>query len=341
LDKPNHLFGQHLRFAVIFVTKAFMRTASRWIIAGSSGRVALSIAVALVFLAPAIGFTGSPAQRPLEKIPSPEDTALPLRQQASQMADTLVHCGFSREEACDIALNDMPGLKDVEWWKREVLPRVAEEYRRPVEKELERSQNLAQHSDRDAVVAYLSEIAIWRIIERERHFSATKLFDLWQAGIVNQSDDWWNAQIDGLSTAKRDEVNKLRQRLTESHRKTSSPGTTSNHALRVGESYNDVEAELKARHASYRTGSFDKDHRFLIVGHGQIVATFHGDIAIAIISRFKEPLTEAELKDIRGEGNWNLVVPGTSWVRSTDGVMFVYNPKDYTVSLLTRKESSF
>jgi hypothetical protein len=118
-------------------------------------------------------------------------------------------------------------------------------------------------------------------------------------------------------------------------------GATSSYGIRVGDSYNDVEAELKARHAPYVAGVFDKDHRFLNVGHGQILATFHGDIAIAIIFRSKEPLTDAELKDIRGEGNWNLVVPGKTWVRSNDGVMFVYNSKDYTVSFVNAEGLEF
>jgi hypothetical protein len=106
---------------------------------------------------------------------------------------------------------------------------------------------------------------------------------------------------------------------------------TSSYGSRVGENYNDVEAELKAGHAPYIAKSLDKDHRVLSTENGQLVAIFHGDIAIAILSHFKEPLTDAKLKDIRGEGSWNPVVPGKSWVRGNDGMTFAYDPENYTV----------
>jgi len=118
-------------------------------------------------------------------------------------------------------------------------------------------------------------------------------------------------------------------------------GVTSSKGSRVGQSYNDVEAELKARHAPYVAGSFDKDHRFLNAENGQFMAVFHGDIAITIVTHFKEPLTEAKLKDIRGEGNWNPVVPGKSWVRGNDGVTFAYNPENYTVVFANAEGSEF
>jgi hypothetical protein len=118
-------------------------------------------------------------------------------------------------------------------------------------------------------------------------------------------------------------------------------GVTSSNGSRVGQSYDDVEAELKARHAQYVTASVDKDHRVLNAENGQLVAIFQGDRAIAIVTHFKGPLTDAKLKDIRGEGNWNPVVPGKSWARSNDGVTFAYNPENYTVVFANAEGSEF
>jgi len=115
----------------------------------------------------------------------------------------------------------------------------------------------------------------------------------------------------------------------------------SSHAFSVGDRYDDVEAALKAKNASYQLVSLDKDHRILVIGANQIVVVFHGDLAIATIARFTEPRTEAELKDFRGEGNWSPVVPGEMWVRSNDGVKFVYDRKDYSVTFVNSEGFKF
>jgi hypothetical protein len=107
----------------------------------------------------------------------------------------------------------MPGLKPIDWWKKELLPRLTEDHQRLVTKELEAYNQLSWKAKDDVIKAYLGELVIWDTLQQEKHLSIFEVFDLWQGGIVNQTDDWWRAQLEGVSEPKRNHLNDLRQRL--------------------------------------------------------------------------------------------------------------------------------
>ena len=241
-----------LVFGIIAVVKAFTRRTTIWIVTGSFAVLILAVPVLFVVAGFVRVFT-SPSQRFQSKSltsdtgsftrakpadPSPSatigagtmsdakqlsDPASPLRQHAAKMAATLVFCGLSRDEAYEVALHKMPGLTTVNWWRTELLPRFNEEQQRIIVNQLESFQAIERQSGKSAVLAYLYELAIWKILENEKEISRARLFELWQAGVINQSDETWRAGLDGVSATKQGELNRLRDRLKALPEKTISP----------------------------------------------------------------------------------------------------------------------
>jgi hypothetical protein len=143
------------------------------------------------------------------------DITFPIRKQAWTVARTLVDCGISGEEARRIAMYEMPSTKNVDWWKTQLLPRLNLEQQRMAIRELDRYQEITQKSTDAVIVAHLYELAICKMLEEEKQLSINEIFDLWQAGICNQSEQRWTFLLRGLRPAKQDELNKVRTKLVQ------------------------------------------------------------------------------------------------------------------------------
>jgi hypothetical protein len=209
-----------LILAVICVVKAFTRKTKGWIISGIAGAVVIAVPVFLVVAGLISGSTSALHQSDLPRLKQiastlalpedhPGDLAFPLRKQAWQMTVTLIYCDVSNEEACDIALHHLPGA--AVWWTNNLFPHLSLDNQNIVAKELDRFKEIVRSTDRAALGPYLCEKAILRIIQQEKHFTSAQIFDLWQAGILHQSEDWWNAQMDGLPVAKQEQIRKMRR----------------------------------------------------------------------------------------------------------------------------------
>ena len=99
------------------------------------------------------------------------------------------------------------------WWESDLLPRFNAEQRSILSKQLQLYLDVARESTKQTVRAELAERAIIILLQRELKFSNTECFDLWQAGLLNQTEDWWSRQIARVPPAKQKQINDLRKAL--------------------------------------------------------------------------------------------------------------------------------
>jgi len=140
-----------------------------------------------------------------------EDVTLPIRLEAGKMASLLVRCGLSKEDAQDIALSKMP--RGIKWWESEFLPRFSADQRSLLTKQLDRYLDIRQKSSEYVSRAEFLERVILALLQQEKGLTSAQLFDPWQAGLLNQSEDWWKQQMESLSPTKQDQLNNLRKQL--------------------------------------------------------------------------------------------------------------------------------
>ena len=138
------------------------------------------------------------------------DITLPMRVEARKLAGLLKSYGLPADEANYIAFRKMPGGT---WWESDLLPRFNAEQRSILAKQLQLYLDVARESTKRTVRAELAERAIIILLQRELKLSNTECFDLWQAGLLNQTEDWWSRQIDSVVPAKQKQINDLRKAL--------------------------------------------------------------------------------------------------------------------------------
>lgn len=138
-----------------------------------------------------------------------EDVAFALRHRAWRMAGVLIYCGMSPDEARRLAMHKMPGMVNVSWWSTDLLPKFAPEQQQTIRRELQRfTDELSEAGDRQ-MQTYIAEIAICNVFQKEKHLSDTATFNLWQAGLGNQTNQWWQQQLNTLSATGSAEVRRM------------------------------------------------------------------------------------------------------------------------------------
>lgn len=78
-----------------------------------------------------------------------------------------------------------------------------------IRRELQRFKDELAEAGNKQMESYIGEIAICNIFQKERHLSNTAAFNLWQAGLCNQTNEWWQYQLNALSPAARVEIRRM------------------------------------------------------------------------------------------------------------------------------------
>jgi hypothetical protein len=141
-----------------------------------------------------------------------KDITASFRSESRKMAGLLIYCGMPAQEALHIAVRKMPGATTISWWENTLLPRFPAKERALLQEQLNKYLESARTS-RSASGADLMQRTILHILQQAQNLSVTDVFDLYQAGLLSQTDEWWQKQLDTVPPDKRDTVTKFRNDL--------------------------------------------------------------------------------------------------------------------------------
>jgi hypothetical protein len=141
------------------------------------------------------------------------DVTLPTRLEARKMADLLMQCGMSPHDAHRIALHKMPGQTLLEWWDSDILQPFNTEQRALLKQQLYRYLDVVRDRPENQSKAEFVEAVICAALQKDKGLSDTETFNLWQSGLLKQTDDSWNVQMNDLTPSRQRQLNRFRDEL--------------------------------------------------------------------------------------------------------------------------------
>lgn len=135
-----------------------------------------------------------------------KDVTLPIRQEAAKMQSMLIKFGLSEEEADHIVFTKMPGDGTQEWWINECGVRFSKDQTKEISVVLFRYADVLSGAADAEKRNDMAERIILNVLKQERGISSVECYNLWQKGIINLPNEWWNTQVASLIPEKQNQM---------------------------------------------------------------------------------------------------------------------------------------
>jgi hypothetical protein len=212
-----------IAFFMIAIVNACIRRTRGWIAAATVAMVLFLVAVVPMVLGLFMIQSVKRQQAALIRN-KPGDITFALRESASRVVEPLVQSGISGDEARRIAILDMPSTANTNLWTG-LRARLNPKQKEVVISALFEYHLLTHPATDNFLDVFLSEQAICDMLYADTPMTMGKIFDVWRAGLCNQSEDWWESQLRDMPLPKQQEFKHLRTRLTDAEAKGATTST--------------------------------------------------------------------------------------------------------------------